>query len=266
VFNKIEKVLWNRRIGSSYCHMGLTCAKEYKHAKSGQFVMIGMVSQKTPLLRRPFSIHNLIYANGSVKGIEILYKIVGESTKNLSNAKENDGIKVLGPLGKGFYVPDNIRRIGIVAGGVGVAPMLFLVSSLQAEGFDLSDSTLFLGGKNKADLLCRKPFADFGIKVEVATDDGSEGKKGLVTDLLDLSFAKGKIFDILLACGPVPMLKSVAKLSETHHISCQVSIETIMACGMGVCLGCAVKSNDIAARYLHTCVDGPVFNSRIIKL
>jgi dihydroorotate dehydrogenase electron transfer subunit len=152
-----------------------------------------------------------------------------------------------------------------VAGGIGIAPMLFLASHLNLKGFDLSDSTLFIGGRNKADLLCRKTFADFGMKVNVATDDGSDGKKGLVIDLLDLTDKK-KRPDVIFACGPYAMLKAVAKLSEAHKILCQISIETIMACGMGACLGCAVETNDITDRYLHTCVDGPVFDSKIIKL
>jgi len=265
VFNKREKVLWNKNIGSSYYSIGLTCEKEYVYACPGQFVMIGIPDRRTPLLSRPFSIHNLIYANGFVEGIEILYKVVGESTKNLSKAKKNDSIQVLGPLGKGFSVPDNARKIGIVAGGIGVAPMLFLVSQLELQGFDFSGSTLFLGGKNSSDILCRNKLADYGIRVEVTTDDGSEGGKGLVTDLLEFA-SENRSFDIIFACGPVAMLKAVAKLSEIHHMLCQISIETIMACGMGVCLGCAVETNNINTGYLHACVDGPVFDSKIIKL
>jgi dihydroorotate dehydrogenase electron transfer subunit len=265
VFNEKVKVLWNKHMGSSYYHMALICKNEFKHAKPGQFVMLAMAGQKTPLLRRPFSIHNLTVSNGCVEGIEILYKVVGESTNNLSRAEKNDAIHVLGPLGKGFTMPENARKIWIVAGGIGIAPMLFLASHLNLKGFDLSDSTLFIGGRNKADLLCRKTFADFGMKVNVATDDGSDGKKGLVIDLLDLTDKK-KRPDVIFACGPYAMLKAVARLSEAHQILCQISIETIMACGMGACLGCAVETNDITDRYLHTCVDGPVFDSKIIKL
>ena len=271
------KVLWNKELAPSYYRIGFKCNK-YSSAKPGQFIMVRFADQINPLLRRPFSIHRLIsrdqgsgirgqesgIRDGAIDGIEVLYKVVGKCTKKLSMCVEGDIIDIIGPLGNGFITLDNYNNVFIVAGGVGVAPMLFLASYLQ-KNTDLSKCTVFLGSRSKHDLLCKDDFLRLGMKVLIATEDGSAGRKGLVTDILETSIKENRP-DIIYGCGPTAMLKSLALMSEMHSIPCRVSIETIMACGIGACLGCAVESKKTPEKYLHACLDGPVFDAKAIKL
>ena len=258
------KVLWNNELAPLYYRIGLKCNIKYSYAKPGQFIMLRFADQINPLLRRPFSIHRLISKDKSLEGLEVLYKVVGKCTKKLSMCTEGDVIDIIGPLGNSFITSDNYNNVFIVAGGVGVAPMLFLASYLQKYS-DLSKCIVFLGSRSKHDLLCKDDFLRLGIKVFFTTEDGSAGRKGLVTDILETSI-KEKRPDIIYGCGPPAMLKSLALMSETYLIPCRVSIETIMACGIGACLGCAVESKKTSEKYLHACLDGPVFDTRMLNL
>jgi dihydroorotate dehydrogenase electron transfer subunit len=255
------RVLWNKELTPSCYRIGFKCNK-YSSAKPGQFIMLRFADQINPLLRRPFSIHRLISKDGAIEGIEVLYKVVGKCTKKLSMCVEGDIINIVGPLGNAFITSDNYNNVFIVAGGVGVAPMLFLASYLQ-KNTDISKCTVFLGSRSKHDLLCKDDFLRLGMKVLFATEDGSAGRKGLVTDILETSIKENHP-DIIYGCGPTAMLKSLALISEMHSIPCRVSIETIMACGIGACLGCAVESKKTPEKYLHVCLDGPVFDAKAI--
>ncbi len=265
MFLEKVRVLWNKKAGPLYYRIGLTCHKGYSDAKPGQFIMLRLSDQINPLLRRPFSIHRLIATDGHTEGVELLYKVVGEGTAKLSGCKKGDYVNILGPLGNGFSIPDNCHHIFIIAGGIGVAPMLFLASSLKEKGVDLSRSMVFLGGRSKDDLLGKSDFISLGIKVHLTTEDGSAGETGLVTDPLEMAIKKNRP-DIICACGPVEMLRSVAQFAEMHTVPCRVSIETIMACGMGACFGCAVEIKGTSDKYLHACLDGPVFDARVLKI
>jgi dihydroorotate dehydrogenase electron transfer subunit len=153
----------------------------------------------------------------------------------------------------------------VVAGGIGVAPMVFLASRLYRMNFDFSNSRVFIGGRTKDDLLCRNDFVKLGLDVLATTDDGSAGDQCLVTHPLEEAIEHHSP-DIIVACGPMEMLACVIGIVDKHRVPCQVSIETMMACGMGACLGCAVEGRDKAERYLHACQDGPVFDAAILKL
>ncbi|QTA77878.1 Dihydroorotate dehydrogenase B (NAD(+)), electron transfer subunit [Desulfonema limicola] len=263
---KPGKVLWNTIECSGYYKMGIECLAAYSDAKPGQFVMVRISQDLDPMLRRPFSIHRLLKTGNQIQGIEILYKLVGRGTQKLSELKKGDRIELLGPLGNCFTIPDNTRTVFIAAGGIGVAPMYFLTSLFQKNGIDLSESMVFIGGRSKDDLLCMNDFFSIGIKtVHIATDDGSAGEKELVTAPLERAI-QNKRPDIIYACGPAPMLKAVSHIAGKYNILCQVSIETIMACGMGACLGCAVHSKENSGKYFHACTDGPVFDAQTIKL
>ncbi len=258
-------VLWNEKVGPLYYRIGLTCDESYSDATPGQFVMIHFPGQGGPFLRRPFSIHRLITQKGRARGIELLCKVVGVGTNKLAKCQKGDALDVLGPLGNGFSFSAHYRRIFIVAGGIGVAPMPFLASFLQSEGVKASRCTVFLGGRSTEDLLCKDDFQRLGMNVHLTTDDGSTGEKCLVTHPLEIA-AKKKRPDIIYACGPMEMLTCVINIAEKLKIPCQVSIETMMACGMGACLGCAVARRDGSNQYMHACVDGPVFESNILNL
>ncbi|MDM8538259.1 dihydroorotate dehydrogenase electron transfer subunit [Desulfobacterales bacterium HSG17] len=260
------KVLWNTIECSGYYRMGIECPGSYSDAKPGQFVMVRLTQDSDPMLRRPFSIHRLIEADGSVQGIEILYKVVGRGTQKLSEFRKGDGIGLLGPLGNCFTIPENPGPVFIVAGGIGVAPMYFLTSYLQQKGIDLAESMVFIGGRSKDDLLCMNDFFSVGMNtVHISTDDGSAGQKELVTSPLERAIQSSRP-DIIYACGPTPMLKAVSNIAEKYNIACQISIETMMACGMGACMGCAVHSKESTGKYLHACKNGPVFDAQTIKL
>ena len=258
-------ILWNCREADAYYRMGIQSAHRFETASPGQFVMVRPKRHTQPLLRRPFSIHNLIRMENRIHGFEILYKVVGVGTEKLSVCRKGDTIDILGPLGKGFSYDNDIKHVYMVAGGIGVAPFNFLASHLLGAGVENSRLTLFLGGRSSRDLLGLKTFERLGIGLQTATDDGSAGVHGLVTMPLEEAI-QAKKPDILYACGPVPMLKKVMTISDTYHVPCQISIEAMMACGMGACLGCAVDKRLPQKKYLHACIDGPVFDTKDIRL
>ena len=259
------EVLWNKRISPAYYKIGLTGSEHYFTAKPGQFVMLGFAGQTDPLLRRPFSIHNLSLANDSLTAIELLYKVVGKVTAKLALQKPGDIIEILGPLGSGFLIPREAKHIYLVAGGIGVAPLAFLVSDLCRKNVDLSQCKAFIGGRTQEDLLCESEFVQLGISVVTTTDDGSAGDQCLVTHPLEKA-VDHILPDLVVACGPMEMLACVIGITEKYKIPCQVSLETMMACGMGACLGCAVPCRTEPNRYLHACLDGPVFDADALKL
>lgn len=258
------KVLWNKKIGPAYYKIGLTCSDNYSSAKPGQFVMLRFVGKTDPLLRRPFSIHTLIVSNGVTGGFELLYKVVGKATTMLALQKPGDMIDILGPLGSSFLVPRQAVRIYVAAGGIGVAPLVFLVSELHRKNADLENCRIFLGGRTHDDLLCRNDFIRLGVSVTTTTDDGSAGDQCLVTHPLEEAIDH-IVPDIIVACGPMDMLACVIGIAEKYGVPCQVSIETMMACGMGACLGCAVECRTDPDRYLHACLDGPVFDAELLQ-
>jgi dihydroorotate dehydrogenase electron transfer subunit len=247
------------RLSPGYGRIRLACGPEYARAEAGQFVMLGLPGGE-PLLRRPFSIHRLVERRGRAAGIELLYKIVGPATRRLAELAPGRTVSLLGPLGRGFRVPEGCRRIVLAAGGVGVAPLLFLADRLTADPPRGLALQLFLGGRSREDLLCAAEFERIGVPVKITTDDGSCGERCRVTDPLEAAVVREPP-DLILACGPPGMLACTAGIARRRGVPCQVSVETMMACGMGACLGCAVTPAGRPDRYLHACIDGPVFDA-----
>ncbi len=264
MINETARVRFNRPLGPNFFKIGLTCAPRYADAVAGQFVMLKTTDSMTPLLRRPFSIHRLIRSGQLASGIEILVKVVGPGTRHLKALRGGDSLEMMGPLGSGFAVETGLRRAVLIAGGIGVAPMVFLARQMREQGIDLSNCDLFLGGRTTDDLVCVEDFAKLGMPVHLTTDDGSQGHACVVTDPV-FKIADGQKTDAVYACGPMPMLACVADIVTPYRIPCQVSIETLMACGVGACVGCAVPPRDGDA-YLHACKDGPVFDISLLKL
>ncbi|MEA3485765.1 MAG: dihydroorotate dehydrogenase electron transfer subunit, partial [Candidatus Aerophobetes bacterium] len=213
-------------------------------------------NKNDPLLRRPFSIRCI-----EDEKIEILYKVVGKGTKILARKKAGEKIDLLGPLGQKFKINPGIKRAILVAGGVGIAPLYFLASRLVTTR--TLEISVFIGAESKEKLLCEEEFKSSEIKVQVATEDGSKGFKGLVSDLFaNWTSAKPHTSStVVYACGPSPMLKKIAFISNKGKIPCYVSLEQRMGCGIGACLGCAIKGKN---GYLRVCKDGPVFDARQI--
>jgi dihydroorotate dehydrogenase electron transfer subunit len=228
-------------------------------ARPGQFIMVRPTRFSEPLLPRPFSIHRL---RGDQ--VEILFKVVGQGTRQLAGLKKGDLLEVRGPLGQGFNFEEDLDPI-LVAGGLGVAPLLFLAETWKRSGKKNGKGSLrlFIGAGSKAELLCLNEFKQAGAEVFAATEDGSYGRKGLVTRLLSTTIKNPSPKQTLFVCGPNPMLKAVRNWAVQKEISCQLSLETHMACGLGACLGCVVarkKGTEIA--YINVCQEGPVFEAR----
>jgi len=245
------KILSNKKIIPGYYKISLDAPEIAREAKPGQFVHIRVKDGYDPLLRRPFSIHK-----SRDRRIEILYKVVGRGTKFLSEEKRGRRIDILGPLGQGFKKKADFKRTILVAGGIGVAPLYFLAEKLAGNNV-----LVLLGTETKEKILCLEDFRNLSIKVEIATEDGSQGYKGLVSDLLLHFLQKSPQVNLICACGPIPMLKKIAQLSLRYKIPCRVSLEQMMGCGIGACLGCIIKGQD---GYLRVCRDGPVFDAQQI--
>ncbi|MFO8047690.1 MAG: dihydroorotate dehydrogenase electron transfer subunit [Desulfosudaceae bacterium] len=231
-------------------------------AAPGQFVMVRLSGGEAPFLPRPFSIHRVSPDRSS---LEILYKVVGPGTRAMATLAAGDTLNLVGPLGRGFVIPDEVGQVTLAAGGMGVAPLVFLAETLANSGRDLAGCRIFMGGCGDGDILCRDRLAALDLSPEITTEDGSCGRAGLVTAPLEEHLIKTPP-DLVCACGPLPMLAAVADLTSRLGIECQVSVETMMACGIGACLGCAVRPSGDKDHYLHACRDGPVFDTREIDL
>lgn len=256
------EVIRNRPEKGGCFRLRLSCGNAYDKAVPGQFVTLWIPGNQQPLLRRPFSIHRIIRENGKNE-LEILYKVVGRFTQTLSGVPPGVQLDLLGPVGHGFTQPATSGAIAMAAGGIGVAPLVFLAETLKASGMDLSGSAAFIGGRSADDVLCRADFERLGLAVRTATEDGSDGEKGLVTDPLEAWLTENRP-EMLYGCGPSPMLTAVAEIAKTRGIRCELSLETIMACGLGVCMGCAVKTTNVTDSYRHVCKDGPVFDASVL--
>ena len=230
------------------CDMLVKSPKAAKLAKPGQFAQI-FVPGKT--LRRPISFCDIDRTNGTLR---FVFQIRGEGTKYLAGMKRGEALDMLAPLGNGFETSAASRRALFVGGGIGVPPLL--AASKQFG----PNAVLAAGFKSKENIILKEEFEKNGCKVLIATDDGSYGHHGLVTDII-----KDLEFDVIYACGPRPMLMAVSRIAEEKNILCYVSMEERMACGIGACLGCAVKlCGGNGEYYGHVCKDGPVFDSRNI--
>ncbi len=247
----------NIKVNPDSYEMVVESPKIAQMARPGQFVMVSCsMSMSAPLLRRPLSIHDV-----NKNTISLLYRVVGEGTKMLSQFSKNESISVLGSLGTGFSIAET-RHHCLVGGGIGIAPLLFLAKEI-ARTNPQNKITVLAGARNAEELLVLEKFENQAT-VHISTDDGSMGLHGFVTELLDAQQEK----DITVyTCGPTPMMKGVAMLAKKHSWACQVSLESHMACGVGACLGCAVSRSGIyegADKYIHVCKDGPVFNAEEI--
>ncbi|HTE49367.1 MAG TPA: dihydroorotate dehydrogenase electron transfer subunit [Kofleriaceae bacterium] len=230
--------------------------------RPGQFVMLrGRAWGSDPLLPRAFSL--LDVRRGGPRGTEadILIKTTGKASRLLEHALPGAEFSLLGPLGTAFPEPSPDRVDWLVAGGVGLAPLYLHARRAQELGL-AGQVTLFYGGRGAADLVLLDRIAATGCELVLATEDGARGTRGRVTAALDAaldrrsSAAAGRPPPTLMACGPDPMLVAVARVSRRHRAPCYLSLEGEMACGVGVCLACAVPCRNRPFRY--TCVDGPV--------
>ncbi|OPD18843.1 dihydroorotate dehydrogenase electron transfer subunit [Clostridium botulinum] len=236
------KVIENKSISTGIFKMTLEGAFK---GKPGQFYMI-RAWQDEHILWRPISIHDI-----NDNSIEFLYKLEGRGTKILSKIKSEEEVEIMGPLGNGFDLENIKGKIAIVTGGIGIAPMNYLIKSMKNINMDI-----YAGFRDE--VYCIENFNNLVDKVVVVTEDGSSGEKGYVTD-----YFHPEDYDLVLCCGPEIMMNKVILMCREKNIPLYVSMEKRMACGIGACLVCTCKTKFGNKR---TCKDGPVFKGEDILL
>jgi len=245
------KIISNEQVASDVNRLRFSV--DWKSYDPGQFIMLSIPGDKV-FLRRPFGIAGL---NEGVA--EICYKIVGDGTRALSNSIEGCELKVLGPCGRGFDISNADHIPVLVAGGYGIAPLMGLARSLVDAGRGVK---LYYGGRSADDLFCTEELKALGVDLICATEDGSSGEKGFVTDALlkDMSSIVNPEFFV---CGPEGLIRAVARIGIERDLPTQVSLDSYMACGIGVCLGCVCKDTD--DHFVRVCKEGPVFLADELK-
>lgn len=247
------KIIGNKKLNSDFFLLELSGGdQKLPEMKPGQFVQAKVEGSPETFLRRPLSIHDVDYGTNTFK---LLIQLAGKGTRQLSTLKNGDFLNLVFPLGNSFTMPLQGERILLVGGGCGVAPLLFLAKTLKKAGHT---PDILLGFRNKERILEYEQYLKIG-KVFVTTDDGSVGEKGLVTGH---SLLASNTYRRVYCCGPETMMKAVAEWARKHDAICEVSLENLMACGIGACLCCVV---DTVKGHLCTCIDGPIFNINDLK-
>ncbi len=255
-FQEESDILRNGPRHGSYCQLDVAAPQIAAATAPGQFVHLRIPLLTHRLLRRPFSIYDVDPAAGT---LSIIYKIVGEGTQQLAQLPAGVGTSLLGPLGHGYTVPPSGVRPVIVAGGYGCAATYLLAKRSPERAVCL------FGARTAADLLLIEEFQALGCEVRIATDDGSRGHRGFVTDLLAQHLSEtGGAAEAVYACGPNPMLRAVGKVVAARGLDAEISLDHAMCCGVGACFACVIKqraANPDGWEYVRTCTDGPVFRA-----
>ena len=256
------EVLSNTRLSPDYSVLALAAPQIASDTRPGQFVMVKPGTGTDPLLRRPFSVFELLRdQQGRMRGLSLLVKRVGISTDLLYQASAGDRVACLGPLGKPFSAVAPPAEAWMVAGGVGLAPFATLTESLQSLH---TPTTLFYGARTADELFWLEWFSERGVRLVLATEDGSRGVHGRVTMPLEQALREHETVPAIsiYACGPEPMLKAVGRVATAFRRKSELSMERIMGCGMGGCYSCVVRVRDGSGRahYARSCSAGPVFS------
>jgi dihydroorotate dehydrogenase electron transfer subunit len=253
-------VTWNRPLSSDYNVLALAAPAIAAAVAPGQFVMVKAGAGLDPLLRRPFSVFEILRdATGAPSGLTILSKRIGVSTSLIYDKAQGQRIDCLGPLGRPFTVVDPPTDAWMVAGGVGLAPFATLAQALHARGVK---STLFYGARRGVELFYLDFFRALDVELVLTTEDGSVGERGRVVAPLDrrLAARAPSTAVMLYACGPDGMLAATARTAMKHNRPCQVSVERVMGCGLGGCYSCVIPMRDGHGGFHHvrSCIAGPV--------
>jgi dihydroorotate dehydrogenase electron transfer subunit len=238
--------------------------------RPGQFVMLRLPHTTDPLLGRPFALYDTVLEHDRPVAVDIVYLVVGKMTGRLVEVSPGESLEVWGPLGNGFAAFDDLPHVALVAGGIGQTPFLAYTRQLLGERGYAGDPprrtarrVSFYYGVRTADLAAGvEDFRAAGAEVHLASDDGTLGERGYVTGLL----AKHEPPDIIVGCGPEPMLRALSRHAEAVGRPCHVSLETPMACGVGICFSCVVKVKTVeGVDYKRCCIDGPVFDAERVE-
>ncbi len=250
--DEIVTIFENKKVNKKYFKLVFSSPRLSRKVAPGQFLHMKILQGNDPFLRRPFS-----YYRVTGQKIEVLYEVLGQGTQLLSCKKKGDAVKVMGPLGKGFSSKVGKKKRILIAGGVGVPPLVFLAEKYPSR-------YLLIGTKSKAEVLPKTELKKVKAKILYSTEDGSWGSRGLVTALLEKVIREEDPQELFIqTCGPKPMMKAVIALAHKYGIEGEASWDESMACGVGACLGCMVKTHD---GLMRACVDGPVFKFKDLVL
>ncbi len=241
-------IVHKTHLTSSIVSLVLRCPLIAESVKPGQFVMVRVREEIHPLLRRAYSVSRVFPESET---FEIMVQKAGTGSAILLQKEEGEAVDILGPLGSRFTLPHDLKRAILVGGGIGIAPMFFVAQELEKRKVPYH---ILFGGRDHSQLFVLPEFED---RMRFATEDGSLGKQGLVTDLLQEFIQDFQPVPMVFACGPNRMLAAVAGVAQAVAFPCQVSMEAPMACGVGVCMGCPVPTT--AGGYAYVCKEGPVF-------
>lgn len=258
-FDTHTTILSNEKVAEDHFLLRCECSKIAQYAQPGQFIHVLISNGAGLLLRRPFTIY-------TVDGhqITMLYQIIGEGTQRLSEMPKGTSLHVLGPLGNTFDIENTPQPAILVGGGAGIASLMLLAVALRTR--DIHTIGL-VGAQNQGRLLSVDDLKAIGVAVHIATDDGSVGHHGFVTDILTDMLNKDSLnLPTIYACGPHAMLAAVSKITTEFEVPTQVAMENRMGCAMGVCLGCVcpVRIDANRIEYQRVCTEGPVFNAKDI--
>ena len=250
MFDERVTILENKLVNAEYYKLAFSSKRLAKNVQPGQFLNLSIENTRKILLRRPFSYYRIRDSK-----IEILYEILGRGTALLARKKPGETVQVLGPLGKPFRRDLKGKKRVLVAGGVGVPPLVFLAETMGKEKESL---ILLIGCRSKKEVLSKRELSKVMGHILYATDDGSYGTKGFVTVLLHELFKKENPKSLFIqTCGPTLMMSAVMNLAAEFGAEGEASVEERMACGVGACLGCVVETKD---GFKTSCVEGPVFS------
>ena len=257
------EVLERRRVGA-YQALTLVAPRVAEQARPGQFVHLLAGEDRSFPLRRPFSIHRVERPGAALGTVEVVFDVVGAGTLALSRLRPHDVVDLLGPLGRPFTPPPAPTGCLLVGGGYGTAPLFFLATELRVRRCRVD---FVIGAVSAGRLLDAMEAERLGHRLTVTTDDGSAGRRGLVTDPLPELLA-GDGAERVYACGPMPMLAAVSRVAAAAGVACQVAVEEQMACGTGICFSCVVpvgvEGPTGPTRMARSCLEGPVFEGPAI--
>ena len=249
-------ILSNEKVAEDHYLLRCECAEIAQNALPGQFVHVLISNSAGLLLRRPFTVYTV---NGSE--ITMLYQIIGEGTSRLSKMQKGEPLQILGPLGNTFDIENTTDPAIIVGGGAGIASLMLLAVATRKRGIKTIG---LVGSQHEQRLLSIDDLKAIGVSVQIATDDGSVGHHGFVTELLDHLLLKNELSQpTVYACGPHGMLAALSKITDWYEVPTQIAMENRMGCAMGVCLGCVcpIRVSDNQIEYQRVCTEGPVFNA-----
>ncbi len=259
------EVVGRRRHGPDYHGLTIVAPGVSEEVRPGQFVNLRCGPGRSHILRRPFSVYRIARAGGWAATLEVVFDIRGSGTRELAGLALHDKVEVMGPLGRGFTFPARAARCLLVGGGIGAAPLYLLADKLRERGHRVD---VILGARTSSLVLDAMDARRLASVFRVTTEDGSEGDRGVVTDVLPDTMERCHT-EVVYACGPTPMLAAVSAMAVQRVVPIQVAVEELMACGYGVCMSCVVPAREQRSEgpeaipdvnYVRTCTEGPVFD------